>query len=288
MQLEFCDLHTHSIFSDGTDTPKEILLKAVSRGLRAVALCDHNTANGLADFLAAAEGLPIEAVAGVELSVDLDGTELHLLGLHIPPQHFPTANAMIASVNQRKEASNQAMVRSLSEACYPIDYEALKRKVSAATPNRAHIAAELTELGLTASIDEAFRTLLSEEAGHYVPPKRLTVWEALEFLRSIQAVPVLAHPLLNLDRERLQNFLKKAVGCGLLGMETDYSLADEETRIYLRELAKEFGLLPSGGSDYHGTNKPTIQLGAGEGDLAVPYAYALALQAKSNCLQTKN
>ena len=122
----FCDLHTHSVFSDGTCTPEEILREAAGLGLAAVALCDHNTADGLPDFLSAAAGQAVEAVAGAEFSVDLEGTELHLLALYLPERAFPQVSELMLAVNRRKEESNIALVESLNRAGYRIDYGAIK------------------------------------------------------------------------------------------------------------------------------------------------------------------
>lgn len=275
----FCDLHTHSVFSDGTDTPRQLLEKAAAAGLSAVALCDHNTADGLPDFLAAAREVPVTAVAGAEFSVDLDGTELHLLGLFIPPAAFSSVSQLMDTVNARKEESNIALVRSLNAAGYTIDYAAIKARTPKGKINRAHIAAALTEAGYTPSISVAFQTLLSPKAGHYREPERLSVWDALSFLRSIRAVPVLAHPFLNLSEERLRAFLPLAKEQGLAGMEVRYSLYSDAATALSASIAEEYGLLPSGGSDYHGTNKPDISLGTGKGNLSIPAQWADTLAA---------
>ncbi len=276
--MKLCDLHTHSVFSDGTFTPAEIIAEAEKLGLSSVALCDHNTVDGLNDFLKAAEKSKVEAIAGAEFSVDFGGTELHLLGLFIKPEYFPRVSALMTEVNSRKEQSNIDLVASLNRAGYHISYEEIKRKNPCSKINRAHIATELAEKGYVSSKNEAFDGLLSLEAGHYKEPERLTVFEMIKFLRSIKAAPVLAHPLLNLKPERLENFLPPARLAGLMGMECIYSTyTDEETDFSLR-LAKERGLLPSGGSDFHGKTKPDIFLGKGRGNLQIPNDWAEAIR----------
>ncbi len=146
---KICDLHTHSIFSDGTYTPTEIIDAAIKAGLSAVALCDHNTVDGLCEFLSVAEGKSIEAVAGAEFSVDYGGTELHLLGLYIPKIRFSEISDMMTSVNLRKEKSNIDLVDSLNKAGFSIDYEAIRNKTPNGKFNRAHVVAELTNKGYT-------------------------------------------------------------------------------------------------------------------------------------------
>lgn len=276
---KLCDLHTHSLFSDGTYTPAQLIDTAVDAGLAAVALTDHNTVDGLEDFLAAAEGKPIEAIAGIEFSVDYDGTELHLLGLFLPPESFPAIRALMEDFIRRKEQSSRALTQALCRAGYEISYEKIKAATGNGYVNRAHIAAELTRLGYTPSVRAAFDELLSPAAGYYTEPKRPTVWEMIEYIRSIHALPVLAHPFLNLTEEQLNSFLPEAKQRGLAGMECYYSTYDPETTRLSLEMAEEFQLLPSGGSDFHGEVKPEIYLGRGKGALQVPYAWAQALKS---------
>lgn len=268
---EICDLHTHSIFSDGTFTPTEIIEKAIEIGLSAVALCDHNTVDGIPEFLSAAKDKNIQAIAGAEFSVDYNGTELHLLGLYIPEEMLSKVSDLMTDVNKRKEDSNIALVSSLNKAGYNIDYCEIKRKSPNVKINRAHIAAELTAKGYTESIKQAFETVLSKDAGHYVEPKRLTVFETIKFIKSIGAVPVLAHPFLNLSEKELNDFIPLAKEHGLVGMECYYSLYDEELTNKSIEIATRFNLKQSGGSDFHGTNKPDIKLGFGKDNLNIPY-----------------
>lgn len=275
-----CDLHTHSVFSDGTDTPAQIIHAAREIGLSAVALCDHNTVDGVPEFLEAAEGQPIQAIAGGEFSVDYRGTELHLLGLFIPEGAFPPISRQMQEAIRRKEESNIALVERLDKAGYHLDYAAIKARSPKGKINRAHIAAELTARGYTPSISRAFDTLLSKTGGFYTEPERICVFEMIRFLRELGALPVLAHPFLNLSPQALVEFLPEAKGLGLVGMECEYSLYSREQMEISRQIAGEFGLLPSGGSDYHGANKPDIRLGFGKGNLRIPYDYAAALNAK--------
>ena len=281
----FCDLHTHSVFSDGTWTPSQIIEKAGSLGLSSVALCDHNTVTGLHDFIKAAEGKDIEAVCGCEFSVDYDGKEKHLLGLFIKPCDFDKVTALLDEALAKKEQSNLDLVNALAKAGYSVDYDKIKAENAGGTINRAHIARELTRLGYTASVSEAFSTLLHPETGYYTPPERLTIWQVIEFIKSIGALPVLAHPLLETSEDELRALLKKAVPLGLCGMEVEYPLFDQKQRALLRDMAEEFGLLMSGGSDFHGETKPDTFLGIGTGDLKVPAEWANALSALASLVQ---
>lgn len=277
--MRYGDFHTHSTFSDGTLTPEEIVEHAIECGLSAVALCDHNTTSGLTRFLRAAANRPIEAIAGAEFSVDYEGKELHLLAMHIPPQSFEPLEEMMCEIVRLKDESNRTLAAALAEAGYPFDYETLKAASPNGQINRAPIAKELTRLGYTASTEEAFATLLSEDGGYYHPPKRITVWEMLNIIQVLDAVPVLAHPLLNLSKEELLTFLPKAVERGLVGMEVMYSTYTPDEELIATSLAETFGLKPSGGSDFHGENKPKIALGTGLGNLRIPAVWGENLKA---------
>lgn len=276
---QYCDLHVHSTFSDGTLTPRELLRAACDAGLSSIALTDHNTVKGLPDFMDAARDFPVEAVPGIEFSVDYLGTELHLLGLYLQPAHYAPITAMMEDFLRRKEQSNIDLVSKLNAAGFQLNYEQIKPK-DAGYVNRAHIAAAMTEKGYTASIKEAFKRYLSPKHGYYVPPKRADVFETIRFIKSLGAVAVLAHPFLNLDEQALREFLPEAAQAGLDGMEVLYPLFDEQQSRTLAAMAAEFGLLPSGGSDFHGANKPHIQLGTGQGDLRVPDSCRNALKAR--------
>ncbi len=267
---QLCDLHTHSVYSDGTWTPLRLIEEAERIGLAAVALTDHNTADGLPDFLAAAKEHHVQAVPGVEFSTDYHGTELHVLGLFLPEESFPKITALLQTYVKRKEQSNIDLVNALAADGYTIDYAKIRDSTPNGQVNRALIAAELQRQGYVQDRKEAFKKLLGVECGYYVPPERFTPFEIIRFIKSIGGVAVLAHPLLSMDEAMLRAFLPEAVACGLDGMETIYSTYDEETAALAASIAEEYHLKQSGGSDFHGENKPDIQLGVGRGNLQIP------------------
>ena len=263
------DLHTHSTASDGTYTPAEVAKLASAIGLSAIALTDHNTLEGLPEFLAAGENSSVKAIAGIEFSTEYQGTELHILGLFIQPKDYDQINQLLDTYQRRKEASNLALAKALNDAGYFIDYEAVKARTNG-IPNRALFAAELIDKGYLSSIREGCLTILSPKNGLYVPPARPDAFETIAFIKSMGAVAVMAHPFLNLKEPELRVFLKKAVAFGLDGMETVYSTFDEELTSRAKNLAAEFRLKESGGSDFHGSAKPATALGIGKGNLNVP------------------
>lgn len=274
------DLHVHSTYSDGTLTPEEIIRLAEELGLEAVALCDHNTVAGLPDFLAAARNSPVEGIPGIEFSTEYQGTELHILGLFLPQDSYPAVMDKVNAMMIRKEQSNRNLVEALKRAGILLDYDHIKAGTPNGLVNRAVIGAEMVRLGYCDSVKECFKQWLSPKRGFYKPPARLDVFEVISFIRSIGAVSVLAHPFLNLDEQQLEVFLKEAVGFGLDAMETYYpKFTAEQTEIACR-MAQEFGLSFSGGSDFHGENKPDIRLGTGRGELAVPKSLLEGLKTK--------
>lgn len=279
--MQLCDLHVHSNYSDGTLTPEEIVREAQTAGLSAVALTDHNTVAGLGDFLRAAEGTALEAVPGIEFSTDYLDVELHILGLFVREEHYEAITRIADDMQQRKMQSNLDLIAALNRAGYEVDYHKIKSSMPTGEPNRALIGAELTRLGYTPDIQTAFKTLLGAKCGYFHPPKRIDVFELLEFLRSIGVVSVLAHPFLNLkESEALRQFLAPAKECGLVGMEVLYSKFTQEQTAEAMSIADEFDLLYSGGSDFHGENKPDIALGTGYGNLQIPLSYLNELRSR--------
>ena len=258
----FCDLHTHSYRSDGTDSPSRLIELAKSEN-RIVALTDHNTTAGLSEFMEKAGELGVTAVPGVELSCEFEGTELHLIGLFIPREHYATVEEWASQMRARKQISNRETVARLCAAGYVVDYEDIARRHEGYV-NRAHIAEALCRAGYVQSINDAFDDLLAEKHGYYIPPKRPTIFDALAFLVQIQALPVLAHPLKDLDRETLCRLLDRIVPAGLVSMEIHHSSYNEEQTAVAAEIAKAYGLLGSGGSDYHGKRKENCPFGIPE------------------------
>lgn len=268
----FCDLHTHSIFSDGTDTPEEIVLQAEELGLGAVALTDHNSVDGLPRFLAAAEGCRVRAVPGVEFSTGWMDGELHIIALFVRPEHYDAIRDLCAGPDRAKRESNIALARALNQAGYAIDYEAMEKAAPTGRINRSQFGSELLRLGYVKTKDEAFDTILQPGGPFYQPPKRLDALEAVRFIRSIGAVSVLAHPFLDSNKhrpqaqfhhtpEQMEDFLRRAMAEGLDAMEVFHSTFDEETARLADRMAGQLGLYMSGGSDYHGTAKQNVALG---------------------------
>ena len=278
MRNKLCDLHVHSTFSDGTMTPPELIDLAIEQGLSALALCDHNTVTGLPLFSEYAEDKAIESVCGTELSTTFDGSELHILGLFITPPMYGEINEWLSEAMKRKQQSNFRMIAALNESGIHLDYRKLTDESPSGQFNRGNVAAAMKDLGYVDTISQAFREYLAPELGYYREPERPDACATIGFLRDLGAVPVWAHPFLSLPESRITEFLPQAVNAGLAGMEVLYSedTAEETRKAYA--LADQYGLLYSGGTDFHGENKPDIQLGTGYGNMNIPYQYYLELR----------
>ena len=275
--MPMCDLHTHSNFSDGSCTPSEIIALAKEKSL-IVALTDHNTVEGLPEFLTEAEKQGVTAIGGTELSTYHNGTEFHLLGLFIDPDKYKDVTMLTKEFRILKEISNMEMVERLAAAGYCIDYLSVKRRTPNDNANRVQVAEELMEKGYVGSIKEAFNTLLKEGNGFYIPSERLQLKDAVSFLRKIKAIPILAHPLEDTDEESLRNIIPELIDSGLLGMEVLHSSYSNEKIEAAFKIAEDFGLFASGGSDFHGDKKEGVYLGTGKGNLSIPDTLYLKLK----------
>lgn len=266
-----CDLHIHSIFSDGSYTPTEIVKQAKEKNL-VVALTDHNTVSGLPEFMNVAEKYGVTAVSGVEFSTSWNDMDLHILGLFIDEKHYDKVTALVRKADELKRLSNIDLVEKLNKyEGFDISYSEVENTTPDKKVNRTHIAKVLFAKGYVNSIDEAFKTVLSPSYGLYIKPKRLSSLDTIQFIKSIGAVPVLAHPFLNLSLEQLEVFLPQAKEYGLAGMETMHSRFSDETTKLAKEIAKKYDLLESGGSDFHGNASPELSMGTGADNLDIPY-----------------
>ncbi len=280
MKYTNCDLHVHSNNSDGSFSTSELISEAKRLGL-IIALTDHNTTKGLDSFMEEAAKQDVIVAPGIELSTEFEGIELHLLGYFIDKEHYETIEKLMDKYHALKEESNIALTKRLNENGFLIDYENVKKRNVNGHPNRAHFASELMEKGYVPSVDYAFKTVLDEKKGLYVPPARMNIIDAIRFLDEINALPVLAHPLVDLSEEELRKLLPKAIKAGLVGIETMHSKYSENDLHKAEQIAKEFNLLQSGGSDFHGKPKPDVFIGVGKGNLTVPVEfYSKLLTAK--------
>lgn len=274
------DLHCHTLCSDGSDSPRELVMQAKELGLCAVAITDHDTDFGHAEALAAGAEFGMEVVPGVELSSLYEGEHIHLLAYWAGTDHPVLGGLMLRAVYER-ERRNEKMVRLLQEAGYPIDVESLYRDYPGQTMlGRPHIAEYLMKKGLVRSIREGVVELMGRGKPFYVPRYHIPFLQYVRAVREAGGVPVIAHLYqYHFSGEQLREMVRVAVSEGLMGLEAMYPTYTPEQQENVFRLAKEFHLVCTGGSDYHGKRKPPIALGTGTGNLAVPYEMLEDLKA---------
>ncbi|MPQ99828.1 PHP domain-containing protein [Modestobacter sp. I12A-02628] len=255
------DLHTHSSVSDGTDSPAELVAAAVAAGLDVVALTDHDTTDGWA---AAERARPagLTVVPGMELSCrwfpgDGPPVSVHLLAYLFDPGHAGLAEER-ARLRAERLTRGERMVALLVAAGHPISWEALVRRSAGGVVGRPHVARALVDAGVVASVDEAFATLLHHHSPYYVAKADTDVLDGIRLVRQAGGVPVFAHGLAR-SRGRVvgDDAMAAMAAVGLLGLEVDHPDHEPDDRAHLRGLAADLGLVATGSSDYHGTNKRT-------------------------------
>jgi 3',5'-nucleoside bisphosphate phosphatase len=255
------DLHTHSSVSDGTDSPGDLLATARHAGVDVVALTDHDTTAGWA---AAQRARPagLTVVPGMELScrwfpADAPPISVHLLAYLFDPGH-PALGAELARLRAERLGRGERIVAALAAAGYPLTWQAIVDRSGGGVVGRPHVARALVEAGVVESVDHAFATVLHHRSPYYVTKADTEVLEGIALVRAAGGVPVFAHGLAT-RRGRVvgDEVIAAMVGAGLLGLEVDHPDHDEEERAHLRGLAADLGLLATGSSDYHGTNKTT-------------------------------
>lgn len=272
------DLHVHSSASDGTFTPSALLAEAKKSGLSAIALTDHDTMDGIEEASAAADSLGIELVPGVELSTDYKGREVHVLGFYASPQSRPL-QAKLEECRDFRATRNVRMTERLREEGFSITMEQLAEKFPDSVLTRAHIARYLCETGQLPDIRTVFAEYLGEGCRCYIQRPKITPKEAVSLIQNAKGLAVLAHPVLyHLTDEELKQLVCEMKDAGMCGIEAVYSENSKEDDIRMQQLADSFGLLVSGGSDFHGKNKPDIRLGTGKGNLHIPYSRLQALK----------
>lgn len=266
------DLHVHSTFSDGTYTPKELVALAAAKELRAMALTDHDTVAGVPEALAAASAYPkLEILPGVELSCEHEGKEVHMLGLLIDPAD-QTLQIHLKEFQDGRKNRNRKMVELLAEHGLVIDYEDLLAENPDCVITRANIARYLVEHQLVADRNTVFAKYLGDHCCCFVPRKKISPVDAIGLIHQAGGLAFLAHPILyHFSDDALDTFVQKLCDAGLDGIEAIYSTYHAVDEQNIKELARRHHLLLSGGSDFHGENKPKIQLGTGLGRMYVPY-----------------
>lgn len=264
------DLHLHSIFSDGSLTPEEIVVEAERSNVSAIALTDHDTVDGLPRFLAAAEAANIRAFTGIEISVDFSPGSLHMLGYG-----FDSTDAALLRdlewIRDGRSARNREILRKLNDLGLELAWEEVEGQAGGDVVGRPHFALAMLARGYIADKDEAFDRYLAKGKPAYAERRRFSAADAIRGIGLAGGVASLAHPFsLGLGPVALERLVADLKAQGLAGIESYYSEYTANQQHEYLSLCKRYDLVPTGGSDFHGDLNPDIRLGVGFGSLRVP------------------
>lgn len=276
------DLHTHSFFSDGSDSPAKLLELAKTAGCEAISLTDHDTIDGISEALLAADAHGVELIAGVELSCHTSTRNIHILGYFVDHTDEIFKERLVSQQRLRNER-NQRLVERLNELDMAITLTEVEQIAGVGSIGRPHFAAAMVNHGYVSSIEEAFLRFLANGGPAYVERQELPADIAIQWIKEAGGVASWAHPEWRGlgEAPNIEPVVEELASFGLTGIEALYSRYGSDQRKGLKRLAKKHGLVATGGSDYHGTYKPDLSLGRGVGDLAVPYEVIAELRAKT-------
>lgn len=252
----YADLHTHSTASDGMLSPDEIVALALKKGLSVISLTDHDTIDGVDKALDAAKGTRLEVIPGIEINTDWENTEAHILGYYLD-YNSQSFQDTLHEIRKAREHRAKAMIDKLAEVGVVLTYEQVLGIAGDATICRPHIAQAMIEGGYVSSIKDAFEDYLSRGKPGYVPRVKLDPFSAIAIIERAKGVPVLAHPGLCNRDDLIPAFVKK----GLLGIEVYYPFHTLDMVDKYRWFCHKYGLVMTGGTDYHGPDREYPPLG---------------------------
>ncbi|MEG0369202.1 MAG: PHP domain-containing protein [Hungatella sp.] len=280
--MGYIDLHVHSTASDGTLSPCEVVTYAAFKQLDAIALTDHDTIDGIAEAQRAAKGTSVELIPGIELSCFYHNTELHLLGFYPDPDSAFLLDGLeeIRHIRMRR---NALMLERFAEDGFAITLEDLTSGHPDTVITRAHFARILTEKGYTKSLEEAFRKYLQYGSRYCTRKEFISPERAMDLLNQSHAVPVIAHPMqYHMGYQEIEDMILDLKALGLAGVEVYHSSHNRYESGKLKEMTHRHHLISTGGSDFHGTNKPDIDLGVGRGGLHLSHLFLDQLKEAHN------
>ena len=278
--MNYIDLHCHTTASDGKHSPTDLVRMAAELALEVIAVTDHDSTEGVDEALAAGQARGVEVIPGVELSCDVHGGELHVLGYYLD-HHDAHFQAELTRLREGRVGRAQGMARKLTALGYPVSFERIQELAGEGAIGRPHIAQALVEAGHVANKNEAFDRLIGRQGPAYVERAKLTPADACRLIRSTGGLPVFAHPYIvasddrNLQPVPVEETLAELVEAGLAGVEVYYPRYTTDLIGKLLALAEHYGLIVTGGSDFHGEGVA----GAPLGSVYVPRKCLTALRA---------
>jgi predicted metal-dependent phosphoesterase TrpH len=266
--MRFADLHIHTHFSDGTYSPERLVEEAIGADLSCIAITDHDNISGIAPAIRAA-GDRLEVLSGIEMTAERDGVEIHILGYLIDDTHKPFL-AMLKKMQEVRVRRIHEMCRKLERLHMPVDPQEIFDLAEPGSVGRLHVARVLVNKGYVATTGEAFVRFIGDKGPAYVAKFKMTPKEAIQWIRRVGGIPVLAHPYLLPSSIVIEDFVKD----GIMGIEAYYSEHTESQKNDFEKIADKFGLLVTGGSDCHGEAKNEAKIGR----VHLPYVYVEKLK----------
>ena len=261
--MNFADLHLHTIFSDSTYTPEELIREASEHGLSAIAVVDHDTVDGIEVTLDLAKSSSVEVIPGIELTAEYDGLEIHILGYLIDYKNKSFLEKLDNLKKTRVERIYK-IVDKLKDIGIGLNPDSVFEISKAGTVGRLHIARAMVKEKIVSSLSEAFGKYIGDRCPAYVCGFRFSPEEAIKLIKENGGIPVLAHPYILKKDELIPQF----VDYGLMGLEVYYPEHTQSMMNFYLKLAEKYNLLVTGGSDCHGNAKPGIKIGS----VKIPYA----------------
>lgn len=255
------DMHIHTLESDGTYTPEEIILRAMKNNVIALAITDHDTVAGVKAGKVAADRYGMEFIEGIEISCNEENLEVHVLGYYLNLEDEVFLKELV-ELEETREKRNRKMIEKFEKIGIIIDIEDLKRFAPGKIISRLHFANYLLEKGIVANKNEAFIKYLGRTGLAYVPKENFSPERAVKMIKANGGFTSLAHPkLITLNDKVLNDLIGRLKECGLDALESQYSSFSKAERQKFRKLAKKYGLLITGGSDFHGDNRECVDIG---------------------------
>jgi predicted metal-dependent phosphoesterase TrpH len=283
VEMRYVDLHLHTTASDGVKSPSEMVRYAKAKGLQAISITDHDTIEGLEEGLKEGERIGFEVIPGIEISAEHSPGSMHLLGYFLDI-HYPPLNERLEYLQKARGERNPRMVEKLNRLGVDITYEEVVRTSGGGQVGRPHFAQVLIEKRYVRNFQEAFDRYLKKGAPAYVDKFRFSPGEAIHFIHEAKGVAVLGHPnTLGLNGYmELENLVQSLIKEGLKGIEVYYPEHSSSEVAQYKALAEKYGLIVTGGTDYHGIEKESLDVGVGRGEMRLPYSMVEALKAVRN------
>jgi len=278
--MGYVDLHLHTTASDGVRSPSNLVNYAKEKGLQAIAITDHDTIEGLEEAMAEGRRINFEVIPGIEISAEYSPGSMHLLGYFLDIHH-PLLNERLAYLQKARAERNPKIVEGLNRLGIKVTYEDVIKASGGGQVGRPHFAQVLLERGYVRSIQEAFERFLKKGAPAYHDKFRFKAEEAIHFIQEASGVAVIGHPntLGANGVSELDALLSQLVKEGLKGIEVYYPEHSPAEVATYKFLAEKYGLVMTGGTDYHGIEGNNLEVGVGRGNMKLPYSMVEALKA---------